>query len=65
MIRREHNNAAMEIITVPVEEKILRSRPRLRWVNRELSDLKEHQFGDMYTIVAYREIRIIIDMPHG
>ena len=41
--RREDTNVAMQVTTMKVGGKIPRGRPRLGWMDRVRSDLKQHQ----------------------
>ena len=43
VMRREDKNVAKQVTTMKVGGKTPRGRPRQRWMDRMLSDLKQHQ----------------------
>ena len=45
MMKREETNVAKQVTTMKVGGKIPRGRPRLRWMDRVRSYLRQHQDG--------------------
>ena len=62
-MRRDDTNVAKEVTTMKVGGKRPRGRPRLRWMDRVQSDMKEHQLDTKLARnrEAWRKAVMIID----
>ena len=62
-MRREVTNVAKQVETMKVERKRPRGRPRLRWMDRVQSDLKQHQLDPK--LAQNREAVMVINPGQG
>ena len=66
-MRREDTNVAKHVTTMKVEGKRPRGRPRLRWMDRVRSDLKQHQLDPKFAQnrEGWRKAVMAIDPGQG
>ena len=67
VMRREDTNVAKQVTTMKVGGKIPRGRPKLRWVDRVQSDLKQHKLDPdlAHNREAWKKAIMAIDPGHG
>ena len=67
VMRREDTNVAKQVTTMKVGGERPRGRPRLRWMDRVRSDLKQHQLDPKLTQnrEAWRKAIMVIDPGQG
>ena len=67
VMRREDTNVAKQVTSMKVGGKRLRGRPRLRWMDRVQSDLRQHQLDPKLAQnrEAWRNAIMAIDPGQG